>query len=145
MIAVGSAVLEVARRQQLPAQLLLVDIDGMQALNDRYGHRAGDAALRAAARALDELLRRADTVSRFGEDEFVALAIKLTDADRASIEQRPQRSLASDATRNAEGQIVEVSTGWATCLPHQTKTIEDLLDDPDRAMYEAKSLKAKSH
>jgi diguanylate cyclase (GGDEF)-like protein/PAS domain S-box-containing protein len=144
LIAVGSRVLELARRQQLPVMLLFVDIDGMKALNDGYGHRAGDAALRIVARALDELLRSADTVSRIGGDEFVALAVELTGADRGRIEQRLRHYLASEATRSAVGQVVEVSTGWATCLPDETKTVEDLLDEADRAMYRAKSIKAQS-
>jgi diguanylate cyclase (GGDEF)-like protein len=78
-------------------------------------------------------------VARIGGDEFVALAVRLTEADRDDIEQRIRHSLASEPIRKDVGRIVEVSVGWATCLPHEPKTVEDLLDDADRAMYRAKS------
>lgn len=56
-----------------PALLLMVDIDHFKQVNDRYGHVAGDAAIKAVAQVLSECVRPMDTLARFGGEEFVAI------------------------------------------------------------------------
>jgi diguanylate cyclase (GGDEF)-like protein/PAS domain S-box-containing protein len=140
---VGSQILEVADRQLSTAFLLFLDIDNMKELNDYHGHSAGDAALKAVARALGEVLRRADAASRIGGDEFVALALGLDESDRTAVEQRIQDYLCGAPTVAAVGGRVEVSMGWAARTPCEPKTVEDLLVEADRAMYRAKATKDK--
>jgi len=53
--------------------MLYLDLDGFKQINDTYGHAAGDAVLREAARRMTETVRRGDTVARIGGDEFVVL------------------------------------------------------------------------
>jgi diguanylate cyclase (GGDEF)-like protein len=75
---------EVARhaRQQRPFALLMLDLDGFKAVNDRFGHSAGDDLLRDVAEALRGAVREQDTVGRIGGDEFCILAPE-TDRDGA--------------------------------------------------------------
>jgi diguanylate cyclase (GGDEF)-like protein len=72
-----------AQRYGAPASLVYFDLDGFKAINDRYGHAAGDAALLAVAERLIANVRESDLIGRMGGDEF---AIVLVQADRATAE-----------------------------------------------------------
>ena len=126
-LAVGNQMLELADRQKVSAALLFLDLDNLKELNDRYGHSVGDAALRAVARALGEVLRRADTVSRIGGDEFVGLALGLGAPARRALEARIREHLAGSPTVTAVGARIEVSIGWATRQPGAATTLDELL------------------
>jgi diguanylate cyclase (GGDEF)-like protein len=66
-----------ARRKGRSVTVMLFDLDHFKAINDRFGHAAGDDALRATAQATRELLRGGDYVARFGGEEFLALLPRL--------------------------------------------------------------------
>lgn len=74
---------EMARsvRSGTPFSLVLLDLDGLKDLNDTFGHHAGDAALRAFARALRRAVRAGDLVARIGGDEFAVIGVHATPAD----------------------------------------------------------------
>lgn len=63
-----------SRRYHEPLALLLVDLDGLKSINDRFGHRAGDDALRGLGEAIRAQLRATDLGARWGGDEFAVLA-----------------------------------------------------------------------
>lgn len=71
-----------ARRTGRPLALALLDLDHFKSVNDRYGHAAGDAVLRAAAQALRAQVRRHDVLARYGGEEFAVLLVDV-DAERA--------------------------------------------------------------
>ena len=73
------------RRYGSLASVLIVDLDGLKAVNDRDGHGAGDTLLRQAAQVLREAFRSTDVLARLGGDEFAVLAVE-TDADAAKYE-----------------------------------------------------------
>jgi diguanylate cyclase (GGDEF)-like protein len=77
-----------ARRRHLEVQCVLLDITALKAVNDRFGHEAGDTVLRTVARALSETVRETDLIARYSGDEFVML---LVDADAAYIPSVLQR------------------------------------------------------
>lgn len=132
-------VLEIASRQGTAVATLFVDIDDMKAINDRYGHDAGDAAIRAVAQALRQELRSADTVARIGGDEFAALALGLQAAELRSVEQRIRSRLRRIPAHAEAG--VSVSVGWTVHPVDATLTIEQLLANADHVMYAEKSNK----
>jgi len=138
-LEVASQVLEVADRQRVACHLLFLDVDNLKDLNDKLGHAAGDAGLKAVASTLHRELRRSDVVARLGGDEFVALTVGLDDAECAGIEARIRADLASDRTESEVGVAVEVSIGWARRSPEQSSGIADLLVEADRHMYRAKT------
>jgi diguanylate cyclase (GGDEF)-like protein len=131
-----------ARRSGAPLAVALLDLDHFKDLNDAAGHLAGDDCLRQVAGYLQGALRRsADTVARFGGEEF-ALVLPATDLEGA-------RRVAEDLRRGlealslphptaAEG-VVTLSAGVAATRPSEGGTLEDLLGAADRALYRAKA------
>src|SRR3569623_1287076 len=77
------------RRQPEPLGILLIDLDGLKRINDSFGHRAGDAALREVALRISRIPRRTDIVARLGGDEFgVILSEISTGGDHVAIVER---------------------------------------------------------
>ena len=120
--------------------LLLADLDGFKAVNDYYGHPAGDEVLRQFARVLTRDMRDIDTVARFGGDEF---AIILPDVDDAGA--RFVATRVREAVRNAIFRIPEsgaevrltLSLGVALC-PGDERSPDQLIRAADLALYQAK-------
>ena len=124
-----------------PVTLLIADLDGLKEINDRFGHLAGDEALRAVATVLQDSVRRIDSVARLGGDEFAAL---LTRGHRLAAERvadRLQRSLRRVRVGPGDGVPIEVSVGIAEL--GDSGGAAKLLADADHAMYERKHRNAR--
>jgi diguanylate cyclase (GGDEF)-like protein/PAS domain S-box-containing protein len=113
--------------------LLFFDMDGLKAINDRYGHMIGSQALCRLADVLSACCRDIDTSARFGGDEF-ALILPETDAKAAhQVARRICQSLANDG----KGPKISVSVGVAV-YPENGQTIESLLCGADSELYSGK-------
>jgi diguanylate cyclase (GGDEF)-like protein len=97
-----------ARRYHQPLALLMIDVDKLKAVNDQYGHAAGDALLMAVAQALRNVLRATDLPARFGGDEFVVILPGTAVADARHIVERIQNE-ASRLAFDWNGQLIPVS------------------------------------
>ena len=114
--------------------LVVLDVDGFKALNDRHGHLAGDVALEAIGDVLRETLRRSDCAFRLGGDEF-ALILEETGAGEATlVVDRIGAGIA--AVEAGAGHMLRASFGVA--LADGPTDAETLLQAADAAMYEAK-------
>jgi diguanylate cyclase (GGDEF)-like protein len=126
-----------ARRYRRFFSLLILDIDGFKAINDRYGHEVGDDVLRHVASLLKQSVRLVDTVARIGGDEFV---IVLPETEQIGVEVVAERILASfNAGPPVPGlSAVSVSIGAATC--HAGKDVDEggVLRAADSALLRAK-------
>jgi len=127
---------EVARatRLQTPLALLFVDVDRLKALNDRWGHEAGDLALDLVGETLRETCRATDVAARFGGDEFVVLAPDTTAHQAVDLAERLRTVLRSRLPS------VTVSVGVADLDRARALELESLLEAADRAAYRAKAL-----
>lgn len=108
-----------AERHDRRLSLMMVDLDNLKRINDRQGHRAGDAALRLVAQRLQRVVRASDVCARVGGDEF-AVAMPETSLDRArevAVRLRAAVHHAGLSARSAEA--VEVSVGVASWEPGQ--------------------------
>jgi diguanylate cyclase (GGDEF)-like protein len=118
--------------------LLLLDLDGFKAINDTYGHAAGDAILLHVARTLKRVVRDWDTVARQGGDEFVILLPETAPEDAESVAERARTGIAESAVPfEGRSLTVGVSVG-AAGYPRDGETVEGLLAAADEAMYHAK-------
>ena len=126
-----------ADRSRTAVSVALLDIDNFKQLNDALGHQAGDRALKHLTQVIKETLRPADSIGRYGGEEFL---IVLPDTDlKAGIEamQRLQRDLTKKFfLHNNERILVTFSAGVA--LRGENEDSEDLIGRADKAMYKAK-------
>ena len=133
-----------AMRNRRPLSLLLLDVDCFKALNDLYGHPAGDDCLQRIAGALQRSLRRAgEIVVRYGGEEFAAI---LPDADPVSAalvaETMRERVLQLQVLHDGSlaERFVTVSVGVATAHPTAEESPIGLIAAADEALYRAKDL-----
>lgn len=124
----------VARRHDLPASLIYLDLDEFKRVNDVHGHAAGDAALVAVAGRLIAEVRESDVVGRLGGDEFAVLMLH---ADKA-VAQRKAEALAAAIARdpiNERGRSFFVTATWGVREVAGADTPEQALAEADAVMY----------
>ena len=132
------AALARARRKRETGVLLLCDLNHFKAINDTYGHPAGDAVLAAVAGLLRGQTRRSDYVARLGGDEF---AILMTHSSRGQADRRiAVLARAVNALVVPWGDhLVPVTASFGSEGYHWASEAEDLLFQADRALYRRKS------
>ncbi|MHB8323060.1 MAG: PAS domain S-box protein [Candidatus Dormibacteria bacterium] len=135
---VGQALARERRRHGLLA-ILFCDLDDFKAVNDRFGHQAGDEVLRSVAAALQGCVREADTVARFGGDEFVLLLDGVGEpAEATAAAARVHDALRKPHSLGGQEVAVGASIGIAINFG-ETASLETLLSQADTAMYQAKA------
>jgi diguanylate cyclase (GGDEF)-like protein len=128
-----------AKRFRTQMAVLIVDLDDFKAVNDRYGHSAGDEVLVTSAERMQQLLRESDVIARFGGDEFVIVLGQVDDAEAArEVASRVVDSL-SQPVPLAGGETAHIgaSVGISMCCV-AGDTLDDLLRKADAALYAAK-------
>jgi diguanylate cyclase len=129
--------LELHRRDQRPLAICFLDLDGFKGVNDRLGHSAGDALLREVARRFRGRLSEAETLARFGGDEFAVLMEDQPDA--IEVARQLLASLGEPFTVGGREVSVSASIGLARVdLFDPTPTVDELLVRADLAMYAVK-------
>jgi len=125
------------RRYRTPLSLLLVDLDGLKAINDQHGHRAGDQAIRTVADVIRSQLRDTDLGARWGGDEFAVLAPSTSRAAALALAERIRTLI----LERGEPRRLSGSVGVATVDPNTDGGALDsamLMRAADAALYEAK-------
>ena len=134
-LQVARHLLPLCVRNKMDVELLFFDLDGFKALNDKFGHKAGDEALQTFAELLLKGFRDSDVVARLGGDEFaVMIAGQSVFADPALAR---MRTLAKDE-KSDFNQDLDWSVGQVRFDPDSHINIEDLLSAADERMYEQK-------
>lgn len=133
------AALEVARARRYthPFTVVCIDLDGFKAINDRFGHAAGDEVLRAVASGLRDLLRATDIVARVEGDRFVVLLPETSAAPARLVIRKMQDVLTRAATERWAGGLTS-GIGAATYFT-PPETLESLIQSGDALVYEAKA------
>ena len=126
-------------RREQRLVVVLLDLDGFKAINDRYGHQAGDQFLIVVAARMKQALRDGDTLARLGGDEFVAVLLDLPDV--AASTPMLTRLLEAAAEPAQIGDLVlQVSASLGVTVYPQEEDVDadQLLRQADQAMYQAK-------
>ncbi len=131
-------VLSRSQRDQSPAGVMVVDMDGLKQINDSCGHRAGDAAIRGLARRLQAAARKTDTVARLGGDEFGVILTPLqADVPLSQAMNRFRDKISAPFEFEGSRLSLAASLGLA-CFPEDGNSLDDLLEVADQRMYAAK-------
>jgi diguanylate cyclase (GGDEF)-like protein len=141
----GAAIRELnrARRRSARPGVLMVDLDHFKRINDKYGHLAGDAVLKAVATTIKNEVRVYDSVGRFGGEEFVVFLPDLTESSAVDIAERIRQAIAHLKVEFTDGEArfvintLSASIGVAT-YPDAGTALDRLLHAADTALYFAK-------
>jgi diguanylate cyclase (GGDEF)-like protein/PAS domain S-box-containing protein len=126
--------------------LVFADLDGMKEINDTYGHKAGDQALRSVAELLKKSFRDSDIIARLGGDEFTILALKDYEAPAVrAVTARLWENLEEYRRQENSPFDLSLSVGVVHFNPEDNYTLEELIAQADREMYEDKQGKRGRH
>jgi len=131
-----------ARRYGARASLIYFDVDDLKAINDRHGHAAGDAVLKAVADRLAGHVRGSDVVGRLGGDEF---AVLLEQADQAAAEAKAEtlaRLVAAEPVH--AGTRLDVRLSWGARQIDPASDAETVIAKADAAMFAMKRARASA-
>jgi len=122
------------QRYKGEAALLFIDLDGFKAVNDRHGHAAGEAILKAVAHKLVSHVRASDVVARLGGDEFCVLLWNLAPALAVAKAHELERLIESASVAFGETQLSVGASAGVVPLAAETPA-EQIVEAADRAMY----------
>jgi diguanylate cyclase (GGDEF)-like protein len=130
--------LQRATRQHSPASLMLLDIDSFKAVNDTFGHLAGDAVIRDVADILRRSVRAFDVCARYGGEEFAVVMPGSDLHGAAAIAERVRARV--EASRSSEPLLrdVAVTASLGVCELQAGATTSQAIEQADRALYAAK-------
>jgi diguanylate cyclase (GGDEF)-like protein/PAS domain S-box-containing protein len=137
-------ILKLARRQKKGIFMLYADIDNLKEINDTFGHKEGDIALIETADILKKNYRESDIIARIGGDEFVIIPIGTTGDNIDIITSRFQKSIEIYNSKNKREYNLSLSYGLAYYDPENPCSIDELLTQADKTMYEHKRYKKNS-
>lgn len=132
-----ASLVSAADRAEASVTVLLLDIDQFKAVNDTYGHHAGDDVLRQLGASFIRMVRSHEIAGRYGGEEFT-FALAAADVEAA----RPfcRRLHAAAASVTGRGAPVTVSVGLSCRPPRSGQSVADVLKAADRALFRAKAL-----
>jgi diguanylate cyclase (GGDEF)-like protein len=132
--------LDRAKRYSHPLSLVLIDIDDFKPYNDRYGHAAGETALRTISQLICAQSRSSDIVCRYGGDQFAVLLPETDSKNAKHFAEKVRESVDAHYFRGKAGDVAEnltVSVGVAA-YPEDARSQVALVDLSSDALYEAK-------
>lgn len=148
--------LKIAQRAQTSCCLLFADVDGLKRINDVFGHTVGDQLIVEAAQVLKQSFREADIVARLGGDEFAVLILacadssheffmrlrdNLDDFNQMRCQRNDSQSRSQDSSQVQQSYQLSMSIGVQCCDTGEAISLEQLLAQADKRMYEHKRMK----
>ncbi len=128
-----------ARREHTTVMLLFVDLDGLKTINDTYGHRVGDDAIRLAAAALRGAARDSDVVARLGGDEFLVAGGPVDSRDDVQALADRLRDAVAHIALTVDERSVPLRCSVGIAISEPGDNVEALIHKADQALYEGKT------
>lgn len=137
--ALAEAELARSRRYDRPLGLVILDVDHFKAINDRFGHAAGDEMLRALAETLRDELRELDVFGRIGGEEFAVLLPETPRHESVGSAERLRRCLAALCIEYEGHELTLTASFGVTAREPADTSVDSMMRRADRALYEAKA------
>jgi diguanylate cyclase (GGDEF)-like protein len=129
--------MKLGRRSGRSMLLFFIDVDGLKEINDTFGHREGDLALKRVVESLRVTFRDSDIIGRIGGDEFAILAVEAAGHCEATIRARLSECLKRANTETRQYRLsVSVGAARFDCL--KASSFTDLMEQADKSMYKEK-------
>lgn len=141
--AFAEHILKIEKRDNSNKKLFLLyaDVDNLKVINDTWGHNKGDSALMEIASILKAIYRESDVIARMGGDEFAVIPVRGDESTADILISRLHDEIEARNANKRGSYKLSVSTGMA-CFEAETPcSIEELLGEADKAMYENKTKK----
>lgn len=121
--------------------LFSADVDNLKQINDKFGHKAGDNALKETTKILNKTFRESDIISRMGGDEFAVLTIGDINTNENNISERFYKNLENHNDKKNHDYILSISCGVIPYEYDSPLSLDELLDKADNLMYKQKQSK----
>ncbi len=125
-------------RYKTPLSCLMIDIDHFKNINDEYGHEVGDSVLHEISQILKKSFREVDVLARWGGEEFIVLLPQTNQEGAYTSASRILKAISSHQFKPIPDKPISVSIGVSSAPDPAIKAGEDLINQADLAMYEAK-------
>jgi diguanylate cyclase (GGDEF)-like protein/PAS domain S-box-containing protein len=140
-LALVEPLLKLARRQKKTLCMLYADMDKLKEINDTFGHQEGDLAIKDTATIFKTTYRESDIIARIGGDEFVVIPVESAGNNSVGIESRLQEKIENHNAEEERAYKLSISCGIAYYDPSIPTSIDELLLQGERLMYEEKKKK----
>ena len=136
--------LKIAERTKSAVTIFFADIDGLKWINDNMGHDHGDMAILDAANMLRSAFRESDIIARLGGDEFAVVSMGDGSFNASTLASRLQKNIEAHNTNGNRPFLLSMSVGMVRRSLTQPKSIDDLLKEADKLMYDQKRKKKEN-
>jgi diguanylate cyclase (GGDEF)-like protein len=134
------AALEDDSCRTLGGVLLIIDADHFKAINDRFGHPVGDAALRIISEAIAASIRAGDVLGRIGGEEFAVFVIGAGASEAAGVAERIRAAVANLTFEASEGLTIQLTVSIGGAELRTDRALTETIKQADGRLYEAKNL-----
>ena len=131
-------------KNQRPIMMSFIDMDRLKFINDNYGHKEGDEALKRLAAALKESCGKHSVYARFGGDEFIIFTADVNESTQEALEKRFLQSIDNANKYIRKPYRLSASIGSVIVVPQQGDTLYSIITQADEKMYRVKRNKKKS-
>lgn len=129
-----------AKRNKTPLSIIIIDIDHFKIVNDTYGHATGDDVLKTIAKSIAESLRSLDIFARYGGEEFIICLPETSIIAAQNVAERIRLCINDLTFHDKQNNQFKISLSLGVSqIKEYSQTIEDIIRDADKALYEAKS------
>ena len=125
-------------RDRRPVMLMFLDMDGLKYINDTFGHKAGDNAIRCMAEVLRQACTGQEVCCRFGGDEFIIFAADYTEQKAQALSEKIRHLLEQTNQKKKFSYTLAASLGYHIAVPEQNTNLFQLVTIADHIMYEEK-------
>ena len=131
-------------REKRPAMIMFADMDKMKYINDTFGHKEGDCAIKSMADAISSACMHGEICARFGGDEFIIFAAGYSDKQAEALRDLINKNIDTYNEQSGKPYNIKASIGWHIDIPTKDTKLASMVTIADQKMYNVKKGKLKN-